>query len=47
MKDSDKLFRMSFIVQDNSLMTLDANLIRIVEGIIFDEGQEVLLRFGN
>lgn len=47
MKDSDKLFRMSFIVQDNSLMRLDANLIRIVEGIIFDEGQEVLLRFGN
>lgn len=42
MENGDKLFRMNFIIQDNSLMTLDANLIRIVESIILDKGHKGL-----
>jgi hypothetical protein len=31
------LFRMNFIIQDNTAMTLETNLVKIIEEILYDE----------
>ena len=37
MKDERSLFRMNFIIQDNTAMTLETNLVKIIEEILYDE----------
>jgi len=36
MEERNNLFRMSFIIQDNAAMTLDTNLVKIIESILLD-----------
>ena len=42
MKDEISLFRMNFIIQDNTAMTLETNLVKIVEEILFEKKSESL-----
>jgi len=42
MKDHNNFFRMSFIVQDNAAMTLETNLVKIIEAVLFDAKGERL-----
>jgi hypothetical protein len=35
MEESNKLFRMGFVIQDNAAMTLEANLMKIIEAVLF------------
>lgn len=37
MNDQGSLFRMNFIIQDNTAMTLETNLVKIIEEILFNE----------
>ncbi len=36
MKEENNLFRMNFVIQDNAATTLDANLVKIVEAILYN-----------
>ena len=45
----EKFFRMSFIVQDNATMTLETNLVKIIEAELLEVNGEPLTanRMGN
>lgn len=44
MKTEDNLFRMNFIIQDNAAMTLEANLIKIVEEVLYESEKALSLQ---
>lgn len=45
MGDNRELFRMSFIIQDNATMTLESNLVKLVETILLDGDKNGLSLF--
>lgn len=38
MKEEQNLFRMSFVLQDNNVSTLETSLVKIIEAILYSEG---------